>query len=137
MPPIKLPGLSAIMTERNDINEENRQHLAPIQSFYLNSNDLLPVNISTSPFLLFSPPTKNEIVKHASRESLFLCRQIMDTKSKSLCSRAFRRSYDLSRHQKVHLKNRPLYSCQFCHKKFTRLDALKRHERVQGHPTTQ
>ncbi|KAI8085077.1 uncharacterized protein BX664DRAFT_387715 [Halteromyces radiatus] len=49
------------------------------------------------------------------------------------CGQTFQRPYDLSRHQTIHLKNRPFVYCQQCGKRFTRVDALRRHERVQGH----
>lgn len=50
-----------------------------------------------------------------------------------VCGLSFRRPYDLSRHKNTHLKNRPFSYCEVCGKRFTRRDALRRHERVQGH----
>ncbi|KAG2176556.1 hypothetical protein INT44_007219 [Umbelopsis vinacea] len=63
----------------------------------------------------------------------FLCQEIVDPSTNRICGQTFRRSYDLSRHQTIHLKNRPFCYCSHCGKKFTRMDALRRHERVQGH----
>ncbi|CAM0136655.1 unnamed protein product [Umbelopsis sp. WA50703] len=63
----------------------------------------------------------------------FLCQEIVDQATGRICGQTFRRSYDLSRHQTIHLKNRPFCYCTHCGKKFTRMDALRRHERVQGH----
>ncbi|OAD77289.1 C2H2-type zinc finger transcription factor [Phycomyces blakesleeanus NRRL 1555(-)] len=62
----------------------------------------------------------------------FVCEHPMGVSGR-VCGQTFRRSYDLSRHQTIHLKNRPLCRCHYCGKKFTRMDALRRHERVQGH----
>ncbi|KAG2227952.1 hypothetical protein INT45_011976, partial [Circinella minor] len=65
----------------------------------------------------------------------FLCEHVVDPTSQKICGQTFRRSYDLSRHQSIHMKNRPFCYCNHCGKKFTRMDALRRHERVQGHFT--
>ncbi|KAG0735807.1 hypothetical protein G6F62_010827 [Rhizopus arrhizus] len=66
-------------------------------------------------------------------ETPFTCQHVMDPATGRVCRQAFRRSYDLSRHQMIHLKNRPFFYCSDCDRKFTRLDALRRHERIQGH----
>ncbi|KAI9271889.1 hypothetical protein BDA99DRAFT_433873 [Phascolomyces articulosus] len=65
----------------------------------------------------------------------FLCEHVVDPTTQRICGQTFRRSYDLSRHQSIHMKNRPFCYCNHCGKKFTRMDALRRHERVQGHFT--
>ncbi|KAI8334120.1 hypothetical protein BD560DRAFT_414697 [Blakeslea trispora] len=73
--------------------------------------------------------------KRASVElqSMFLCEHPI---GRDICGQTFRRSYDLSRHQTIHLKNRPFCYCHQCGKKFTRMDALRRHERVQSHSSS-
>ncbi|ORE04247.1 hypothetical protein BCV72DRAFT_307524 [Rhizopus microsporus var. microsporus] len=65
--------------------------------------------------------------------SPFVCKHIIDPVTGTICHQSFRRSYDLSRHQMIHLKYRPLFHCTHCDRKFTRLDALRRHERIQKH----
>ncbi|OBZ89017.1 hypothetical protein A0J61_02925 [Choanephora cucurbitarum] len=67
----------------------------------------------------------------ASISGVFLCEHTLGPNQ--ICGQTFRRSYDLSRHQTIHLENRPFCYCHQCGKKFTRMDALRRHERVQGH----
>ncbi|ORZ03322.1 hypothetical protein BCR43DRAFT_483136 [Syncephalastrum racemosum] len=77
--------------------------------------------------------------RHSSKDRVarvpgqFLCEHVIDVASGRICGQTFRRSYDLSRHQTIHLKDRPFCFCAQCGKKFTRMDALRRHERVQGH----
>lgn len=64
------------------------------------------------------------------QNAVFVCEH--ETNGK-VCGQTFRRSYDLSRHQTIHLENRPFCYCEKCGRRFTRMDALRRHERVQGH----
>ncbi|KAI7900331.1 uncharacterized protein BX663DRAFT_518293 [Cokeromyces recurvatus] len=68
---------------------------------------------------------------NVQQTAIYQCDHIAE--SGKVCGQTFRRSYDLSRHQTIHLKNRPFCYCDKCGKKFTRMDALRRHERVQGH----
>lgn len=116
----KLPSLSYVL---------DSPQLAPIHM-----SPLSPVSASASPSCSLTAPT---IYKKRTRggsvphQTQFICEHI-DSTGKTCCQ-AFRRSYDLSRHQSIHMKNRPLCYCRACGKKFTRLDALRRHERIQGH----
>ncbi|KAI8333767.1 hypothetical protein BD560DRAFT_414892 [Blakeslea trispora] len=77
--------------------------------------------------------TRGHNVPHHVQQP-YVCYHI-DSGTGKMCCQAFRRSYDLSRHQSIHLKNRPFCRCHTCGKKFTRLDALRRHQRIQGHHT--
>ncbi|SAM08817.1 hypothetical protein [Absidia glauca] len=77
------------------------------------------------PYLRLAPLQRPPLQHH------FVCDHM--TARGHICGQTFRRSYDLSRHQTIHLKNRPFCTCQQCGKKFTRTDALQRHQRVQGH----
>ncbi|KAG2213386.1 hypothetical protein INT47_009059, partial [Mucor saturninus] len=131
--PIKLPGLSSIII---DHSHNSQKQLAPIHPYRpLARFDHKPL----SPPLSAPSSPINKVNHHkrarggASQTSQFICEHVIDTITGKTCCQAFRRSYDLSRHQTIHLKNRPLCYCQDCGKKFTRLDALRRHERIQGH----
>jgi uncharacterized Zn-finger protein len=42
------------------------------------------------------------------------------------CNRSFKRKYDMVRHSRIHLKEKP-FRCNFCHKGFTRKDSLAKH----------
>lgn len=136
--PIKLPGLSTII-DPNHHNQYQQKQLAPIHAYHPVRFDPKPLSppLSASP----SSPYQTSVTKTTKRTrssnnlhpSQFICEHIIDTITGKTCCQAFRRSYDLSRHQTIHLKNRPLCYCHDCGKKFTRLDALRRHERIQGH----
>lgn len=82
--------------------------------------------------LMICPPllTGRRHQQRAAAGGQFVCEKLIEGR---MCGQTFRRSYDLSRHQTIHLKNRPYCYCSECGKKFTRMDALRRHERVQGH----
>ncbi|GAA5810130.1 hypothetical protein MFLAVUS_003549 [Mucor flavus] len=138
--PIKLPGLSSII-DPNHHNQYQQKQLAPIHAYHhpvrFDQKPLSPP-LSASPRSpyhsqpLVTAKTKRSRTSSA-HPSQFICEHIIDTITGKTCCQAFRRSYDLSRHQTIHLKNRPLCYCHDCGKKFTRLDALRRHERIQGH----
>lgn len=147
--PIKLPGLSSIIIDHNN-NHYQQKQLAPIHAYHpvrFDQKPLSPPLSASSPSSPYSNnvhsnhtllPTKNKLSHKRTRgstshQSQFICEHVIDTLTGKTCCQAFRRSYDLSRHQTIHLKNRPLCYCHDCGKKFTRLDALRRHERIQGH----
>ncbi|KAI9279082.1 hypothetical protein BY458DRAFT_545297 [Sporodiniella umbellata] len=131
-PPLSpfLPTLPAISSIKTHYLEQN-QHLAPIVHHRSSLNDIM---------LPRDPPKAAKRIRHSTpsihtTSGLFLCEHVSD-KGK-MCGQTFRRSYDLSRHQTIHLENRPLCVCDVCGKKFTRMDALRRHERVQNHSAKQ
>ncbi|KAL0144700.1 C2H2-type zinc finger transcription factor [Mucor lusitanicus] len=117
----KLPSLAYLL---------DSPQLAPIQMAPLS-----PVSASASPYTAANTSTmtykKRARGGSVPHQTQFICEHV-DSNGKACCQ-AFRRSYDLSRHQSIHMKNRPLCYCRACGKKFTRLDALRRHERIQGH----
>lgn len=131
-PPPTLPALSSIHT--SPASADATQQLAPIRT------------TSTSPPPTSSLPSKQQQPYYnnnnnnkrsksiATTGSVFLCEHVND--HGKVCGQTFRRSYDLSRHQTIHLENRPFCYCDKCGKKFTRMDALRRHERVQGHTSS-
>ncbi|CEP14758.1 hypothetical protein [Parasitella parasitica] len=141
----KLPTLSSIITappiQPSPATNSNK---LPSLSYVLDSPQLAPIHmpplspVSASAFP-FSSSTATTTYTYKKRtrggsvphQTQFIC-EYVDSTGKACCQ-TFRRSYDLSRHQSIHLKNRPLCYCRTCGKKFTRLDALRRHERIQGH----
>ncbi|KAI9365756.1 hypothetical protein BD770DRAFT_406124 [Pilaira anomala] len=131
-------------------NHYQQKQLAPIHAYHpvrFGQKPLSPPLSASSPSSPYSNnihsnhpllPTKNKLSHKRTRgstshQSQFICEHVIDTLTGKTCCQAFRRSYDLSRHQTIHLENRPLCYCHECGKKFTRLDALRRHERIQGH----
>lgn len=145
--PIKLPGLSYLMMYQT-FQCLQKQQLPPITTHHHPSSSVfsskpLSPPLSVSSFSSPSPPSpvlrkSNKACNKRTRggtsnQSQFICQYVIDTATGKKCCQAFCRSYDLYRHQSMHLKNRPLCYCHECGKKFTRLDALRRHERIQGH----
>ncbi|CAO3611826.1 unnamed protein product [Mucor fragilis] len=143
----KLPTLSNIITSPPvHWSPATSSHKLPSLSYLLDSPQLAPIHMpplspvsaSASPYsshhtanastMTYKKRTRGGSVPHQTQ---FICEHV-DSKGKACCQ-VFRRSYDLSRHQSIHMKNRPLCYCRACGKKFTRLDALRRHERIQGH----
>jgi hypothetical protein len=145
----KLPALQAIITASPihwspaTITANNNSNTKlPSLSYMLDSPQLAPIHMlplspvsaSASPSCTLTTPTiHKKRIRGGSvpHQTQFICEHI-DSTGKACCQ-AFRRSYDLSRHQSIHMKNRPHCYCRTCGKKFTRLDALRRHERIQGH----
>lgn len=124
---INLPRLSSI------IADQSYQYQQKLQAPILSPPPLFLLDRSCAVTTPSPSNSRSTGYKGASSQSQFICRHVIDQTIGKLCYQTFRRSYDLSRHQTIHLKNRPLCYCQQCNKKFTRLDALRRHERIQGH----
>lgn len=122
-----LPALSSITCLPPLLNsQQQQQHLPPIQQQQQSSSSIHSECINKNTITT----TTTTAITTATRTNVFLCEHVTQGKR---CGQTFRRSYDLSRHQTIHLPNRQFFYCQQCRKKFTRMDALRRHERVQGH----
>ncbi|KAI9481126.1 MAG: hypothetical protein EXX96DRAFT_565514 [Benjaminiella poitrasii] len=127
--PPTLPAISSITVQcPNDINNTGsfllNSQLAPI--IHKNNEELYKSNKRSRASVASTNHAHN-----LQQTTVYVCEHISD--SGKACGQTFRRSYDLSRHQTIHLKNRPYCYCDKCGKRFTRMDALRRHERVQGH----
>ncbi|KAI7866233.1 hypothetical protein BDF14DRAFT_1882745 [Spinellus fusiger] len=137
-PAISLPAISFITS----VSEPLDFQLAPIRHSQPHDPVVSPARYPLSPPtsvsspvslmpLMFNHQEKRTLATHSSSIGQFVCDRVIE--AGKICNQAFRRSYDLTRHQTTHLQNRPYCYCHQCGKKFTRLDALRRHERVQGH----
>ncbi|ORX58239.1 hypothetical protein DM01DRAFT_1381854 [Hesseltinella vesiculosa] len=120
LPPPPPSSPSVMAYHRHSIAAFHPQAPAPSTPRHLSYPQLHSHTLSSKP-------------RMAKQVGQFLCEYIIDPTTNQQCGQTFRRSYDLSRHQTIHLKNRPFCYCHQCGKKFTRMDALRRHERVQGH----
>lgn len=157
--PLTLPAISSITSSTHHLQILHPQ-LAPIQSLTANKppaflyhphspphhTSIPSIHKTVKPLQQTNPNNKRprssaasaasavaatNATSTASANNIFLCEHVTD--HGKICGQTFRRSYDLSRHQTIHLENRPFCYCHQCGKKFTRMDALRRHERVQGH----
>lgn len=144
---IKLPAITSLTSIPNSttqlapIHPHHDQHQKPTQrtSSMSSASSSFPSPTSTVSSTTQQQSEQANKRRHSSKDRVaripgqFLCEHVIDVASGRICGQTFRRSYDLSRHQTIHLKDRPFCFCAQCGKKFTRMDALRRHERVQGH----
>ena len=80
--------------------------------------DLDALDFEVLPWLMnFGEFTNNEL---NNEEKPYKC---------DLCSKRFKRRYDLKKHRRTHTCEKP-YECEICHKQFTQSSSLARHRRI-------
>ncbi|ORZ15754.1 hypothetical protein BCR42DRAFT_438008 [Absidia repens] len=138
----KRPSLNMLLSSKNNSHEDLPSISHSVDSSPSSSPSTIASSSPSSPMITFSDPAPMALTIKSSKKykgsswspstsPIYFCKKV--TESGNICGQTFQRPYDLSRHQTIHLKNRPFVYCQQCGKRFTRVDALRRHERVQGH----
>ncbi|KAI9022985.1 hypothetical protein CLU79DRAFT_815268, partial [Phycomyces nitens] len=123
---ITLPAISSLTSTVDSAYSHLAPILPPPTIYSPHQNQQCsspPISVALAPTPPQNTPQQLSLPRHIrySSPGQFICEHPMGISGR-VCGQTFRRSYDLSRHQTIHLKNRPLSRCHYCGKQFTRMD---------------